>query len=166
MATDGFEEVELTGPMDRLKKEGFTVHLVAERKRLKSWNKGVWGEEFQADLQINELDPAEYDALIIPGGVINADRLRRNKDAVEKIRKFDRDRKLIAAICHGPQLLIEADLVKGKNMTSHPAVSTDMKNAGAEYKEEGVVSTSHYVTAQGPKDIEAFNESILKKLGK
>jgi protease I len=164
MATDGFEEAELTAPKKDLEKQGFTVHLVSDKTKIKSWNKGNWGSEFNADVTLENIDPDKYHALILPGGVINPDKLRRNPLAIEIIRDFDRQFKLIAAICHGPQLLIEADLVKGKSMTSHRALKTDMKNAGAMFEDSGVVKDGNYITAQGPDDIEAFTGAVIESL--
>jgi protease I len=162
MATDGFEEVELTKPKEALEDLNFTVHLISEKENIKSWNSNQWGREFTVDKQIESFNADDYDILILPGGVINADRLRRNKEVVKAIREFSKKRKTIAAICHGPQLLIEADLVKGKEMTSHRAVQTDMKNAGAKYTDKGVQTAPHFITAQGVDDIPRFVEEIKK----
>jgi protease I len=164
LATDGFEEIELTAPKEELENQGFRVHIASDKPKIKSWHKGNWGNEFQSDVLLENLNPREYHALVIPGGVINPDKLRRNALAVEIIRDFDRQHKLIAAICHGPQLLIEADLVKGKNMTSHRALKTDMKNAGAMYEDIGVIKDNNYITAQGPDDVKAFSGKIIESL--
>ena len=164
MATDGFEEIELTGPRNELEKQGLKVHIVSDKPKIKSWQKGNWGSEFHVDVLVENLNPHEYHALMIPGGVIHPDKLRRNALAVELIRDFDRQHKLIAAICHGPQLLIEADLVKGKSMTSHRALKTDMKNAGAIYEDTGVVKDNNFITARGPEDVAAFSGKIMESL--
>jgi protease I len=164
LATDGFEEIELTTPKEELENQGFRVHLVSDKLTIISWQKGDWGKEFHVDVLLENLNPRDYHALVIPGGVINPDKLRRNALAVELIRDFDRQHKLIAAICHGPQLLIEADLVKGKNMTSHRALRTDMKNAGAMYEDIGVIKDNNYITAQGPDDVMAFSGKIIESL--
>jgi protease I len=164
MATDGFEEVELTVPKEELEKQGITVHILAEGSQLKSWNKKQWGRYFNADALIDEADPAKYDALILPGGVINSDRLRRNKKAVEIVKKFDAEKKLIAAICHGPQLLIEADLVKNKKMTAHHAIKTDIINAGANYQNNSVLEENGVITAMGADDVSDFANRIIAYL--
>jgi protease I len=160
LTTDGFEEIELTAPKQELENFGVTVHIASNKENVKSWKEGNWGNDFPVNVSLDNLKADDYDALIIPGGVINADRLRRDKRAIEIIREFDKKQKLIAAICHGPQLLIEADLVKGKNMTSHSAVKTDMKNAGAIYGDHGVATDGNYITAQGVDDIPSFIKEI------
>jgi protease I len=164
LATDGFEEIELTAPKEELENQGFLVHIVSDKPEIRSWQKGDWGKEFQVDVLLENLNPRDYQALVIPGGVINPDKLRRNAHAVEIIRDFDRQHKVIAAICHGPQLLIEADLVKGRNMTSHLALKTDMKNAGAMFEDIGVIKDNNYITAQGPDDVTAFTGKIIESL--
>jgi protease I len=164
MATDGFEEIELTAPKEKLEKEGAMVSLIADKAILKSWKNHQWSKDFKVDYLLEDFRPDDYDALILPGGVINADRLRRNKKAIGIIKKFDEEGKIIAAICHGPQLLIEAGLVKGKIATSHTALKTDLINAGADFNENGVVVDKNYITAQGPKDIERFVEEIIEGL--
>ncbi|MBE0662984.1 MAG: type 1 glutamine amidotransferase [Bacteroidales bacterium] len=164
MATDGFEEVELTVPKEELEKHGFTVHILAEGSLLKSWNKKQWGRDFKSDALIDDADPSRYDALILPGGVINSDRLRRNKAAIEIVKKFNAEKKLIAAICHGPQLLIEADLVKNRKMTAHHAIKTDMINAGADYQGNSVANDNNFITAMGAEDVSNFADHIISYL--
>jgi len=164
MATDGFEEIELSAPKEKLEKEGAIVSLVADRTILKSWKNHQWSKDFKVDFLLEDFRPDDYDALILPGGVINADRLRRNKKAIDIIKEFDEEGKIIAAICHGPQLLIEAGLIKGRIATSHTALKTDMINAGADFKENRVVVDKNYITAQGPKDIDRFVEEIIEGL--
>ncbi len=164
MATNGFEEIELTAPKEELEGYGATVHIISGENKIKSWDKTNWGKEFDADKKINRTDAGDYDALILPGGVINGDKLRRDKDAIQLIKDFANKNKLIAAICHGPQLLIEADLVRGKSLTSHIAIATDMKNAGANFQESGVAEDGNFITAQGPKDINGFMKKIYEAL--
>ena len=167
IATDGFEEAELTGPLDGLKKKGASVHVLSDNKQfITSWNRKNWGKEFSPDNQIKNVSADDYHALMIPGGVINADKLRRDQDAIQLIRSFNKQGKLLAAICHGPQLLIEAGVVDGKKMTSHRALKTDMKNAGTHFIDEGVVQSENYITAQGPGDIEEFVSKIVEYLSK
>lgn len=164
MATDGFEEVELTVPKEELEKQGAIVHIIAENSRIKSWDKKQWGKDFDTNVLIDKADPGEYDALVLPGGVINSDRLRRNKAAIALVKEFNSKKKLIAAICHGPQLLIEADLVKNRVMTSHHAIKTDMINAGANYQDNRVVQDNSFITAMGAGDVSAFVNQIIAYL--
>ena len=164
IATDGFEEIELTAPKSELEYYGVKVHIVSETEKIKSWKDGHWSGDFFVDMFLDNIRVEEYGALIIPGGVINADRLRRNSKAIRIIKEFDKRKKIIAAICHGPQLLIEAGLVKGKNMTSHHAIRTDMINAGAKFMDYGVCSDGNYITAQGVDDISSFLKKIIGML--
>ncbi len=164
IATDGFEELELTEPQKKLTEQGTTVHIISEKPEIRSWTKKEWGSFYEVDYLFSEVNGSNYDALVIPGGVINADKLRRNTDAIDFIKQFDKKNKLIAAICHGPQLLIEADIVKGISMTSHRALKTDMINAGAEYIDKGVFKFWHFITAQGISDIPKFIEEIVNEL--
>ncbi len=161
LVTDGFEEIELTAPKQELEEYGATVHIISDNTRVRSWKKREWGSEFNTDRSIETAQWDEYDALILPGGVINTDRLRRNSDVVRIIKDFDNAAKLIAAICHGPQLLIEAGLVKGRNMTSHRAIATDMKNAGADYEDYGLLVDENFITARGAEDVSAFLKKII-----
>ena len=164
LATNGFEEIELTAPKDELEGYGATVHLISNEHKITSWDKTNWGTDYQVDVTLESVNVEEYDALVLPGGVINGDKLRRDENAIQFIKSIARGNKLIAAICHGPQLLIEADLVKGKALTSHPAIKTDMKNAGAEYQDSGVAVDGNFITAQGPKDIPGFMKKIYEAL--
>lgn len=161
MATDGFEEVELTVPKEELENHGATVHILGENPSIKSWHKKQWGRDFNTDAIIGQADPAKYDVLILPGGVLNSDRLRRNNEAVEFVKTFSSKNKLIAAICHGPQLLIEADLVESKKMTAHHAIKTDMINAGAIYQANRVVQDNNFITAMGAGDVPDFVNRII-----
>lgn len=164
MATDGFEEIELSLPQDKLIENGIIVHIISDNPILKSWNKKQWNKDFKVDHLIGEANAQNYDMLILPGGVLNADKLRRNDKAIEWIKEFYNKGKFIAAICHGPQLLIEADLVKGRKVTSHYAIKTDMINAGADYSDKKVISQDKFITAQGAEDTEAFTDEILSAL--
>ncbi|MFW5644939.1 MAG: DJ-1/PfpI/YhbO family deglycase/protease [Bacteroidota bacterium] len=164
LATNGFEEIELTAPKKELEGYGATVEILSNEHKIKSWDKTNWGQDFQTDKLIKHANVDDYDALILPGGVINGDKLRRDEEAVQMIKTFSMKNKLIAAICHGPQLLIEADLVNGKKLTSHPAIKTDIKNAGASYLEIGVAEDENLITAQGPNDISGFMKKIYEYL--
>ena len=164
MATDGFEEIELSLPQDKLIESGIIVHIVSDKPILKSWDKKQWYKDFKVDHLIGEANAKNYAMLLLPGGVLNADKLRRNSKAVEWIKEFKKQDKFIAAICHGPQLLIEADLVKGKKVTSHYAIKTDMINAGAAYSDKKVIRHDKFITAQGAEDTEEFTKEIISAL--
>ena len=159
----GFEEIELTSPKERLEKEGATVHVVSPSKNIKSWNEGNWNMELEADKTLDEADPADYHSLLLPGGVINPDRLRRNKDAIEFIRHFFDQGKPIAAICHGPQSLIETGALQGRTMTSFPSIKTDLKNAGVRWEDREVIVDQGLTTSRSPDDLEAFNNKMVEE---
>ena len=160
LATNGFEEIELSAPFDELSNYGATVHIVSNKPIIRSWKNKQWSNEFKTDRLLNSVDVKEYDMLILPGGVINADQLRRNEKAIDLIKNFYNANKFIAAVCHGPQLLIEADLVKERTLTAHHALKTDLKNAGANYEDFGVLRDDRIISAQGTKDV----SSLLKKI--
>jgi protease I len=164
LATNGFEEIELTGPMNELEGYGASVKLISGDDKITSWDRTNWGKEFEVDVKIEDASASDFDALIIPGGVINGDKLRRDEKAIELVKEFAEEGKLIAAICHGPWMLIEAELVNGKTLTSHRAISTDMKNAGTNYVDNGVAEEGKIITAQGPSDIPAFMKKIHESL--
>ncbi len=167
LATDGFEEVELTSPRDALKQHNATVHIVAPDEKgtgkIRSWAEKDWGREFDVDVRLAEADPDHYDALVLPGGVLNPDKLRMNGFAVEFIRTFFERGKPVAAICHGLQTLIEADVVSGRRLTSYPSVKTDLRNAGANWVDEEVVVDEGLVTSRSPKDLPAFNAKMVEE---
>lgn len=168
LATDGFEEVELTSPRKALEDSGVTCHIVAPaeegKKTIRSWQHTDWGEEFGIDQPLSSANPDHYDMLVLPGGVLNPDQLRMNKDAVDFIRNFFRKDKPVAAICHGAQTMIDAKVVEGRVMTSYPAIKTDLKNAGANWHDREVVIDRNLITSRSPRDLEAFNAEILAKL--
>ncbi|WP_373514285.1 type 1 glutamine amidotransferase domain-containing protein [Persicitalea sp.] len=163
LVTDGFEQVELTKPREMLDAQGATTHVISpQRDEVKAWNSTDWGQTVKVDVPLDSARPDYYDALLLPGGVMNPDSLRTNKDAVAFVKAFFDARKPVAAICHGPQLLIEADVVKGRKLTSYPSLQTDLKNAGAEWVNEEVVSSDGLVTSRKPDDIPAFNKAIVE----
>lgn len=164
LATNGFEEVELTKPVERLKEEGATVHIVSpEPGKIKSWREKNWGEEFEVDKTVGEADSNEYDGLLLPGGVINPDHLRRSKEAVQFVRDFFDQGKPVASICHGPQVLVEADVLDGRTLTSFHSVKTDVKNAGGNWVDEEVVVDAGLVTSRSPEDLEAFMGKMVEE---
>ena len=161
----GFEQSELVSPREALEKAGVTVDIVSpQHDEVKAWNEGDWGIRVRVDTALEDADPDDYDALILPGGVINPDHLRTNQDAIEFVKDFFRSGKPVAAICHGPQTLINAGIVTGKKMTSYPSIKQDLINAGAEWVNEEVVVDNGLVTSRSPKDLEAFNKKVLEEL--
>ncbi len=165
LATDGFEYSELTKPVDALKKEKSTVHIISIKTgSIKGWEHSNWGDTVNVDLELEKANPSDYDALILPGGVMNPDKLRMNEKAISFIKHFVDDNKPIAAICHGPWTLINAGGVKGKKMTSWPSIKIDLENAGAHWVDQEVVRDGNLITSRKPDDIPAFNAEIKKLL--
>jgi protease I len=146
---NGFEELEMTEPRKALEEAGAGTDLVSPQARqVKGWNHTDWGEQFPVDVPLSSADPEDYDALVLPGGVMNPDHLRQNTQAVDFVRAFVQSGKPIAAICHGPWTLIEAGAVKGREMTSYPSIRTDLKNAGARWVDREVVTDNGIVTSR------------------
>lgn len=164
LATHGFEEIELTGPLEELKSYGATVHIISDEPQIRAWNHGVWSNHYNTDRMLEGAGYKDYDMLILPGGVINTDKLRRKEKAMGFIREFYNTQRPIAAICHGPQLFIEAEVGKGRQMTGHRAIKKDMINAGINYKDYNVITDDNLVTAKGADDVPAFMKSILTAL--
>lgn len=163
LATDGFEESELQSPKAALEQEGATVHVISlAHGKIRSWKNGDWGDAVAVDRTVEKAMPDDYDALMIPGGVINPDKLRRSAEAVEFVHGFFRDKKPVASICHGPQLLIEADAVRERRVTSFRSIKTDLKNAGAMWQDTEVVVDNGLVTSRGPADLPAFNARMVE----
>lgn len=166
LVTDGFEQVEMTEPRRALDAAGAETTLIAPSgDTVKGWDRTDWGEEFQVDLALQDARPEEYDALLLPGGVMNPDKLRMNDGAVRFARSFFEAHKPVAAICHGPWLLVEADVVRGRKMTSYPSIQTDLRNAGAEWVDEEVVVDSGLVTSRNPDDLPAFSKKLVEEVG-
>jgi len=162
MATDRFEESELFGPKVILEQRGAEVQLASiDRNPIQATIHDDPGKTIRPDLTIAEADAGDYDALVLPGGVGNPDRLRMEKDAIALIKAFDAAGKPIAAICHGPWLLVEADLLRGKKATAWPSIRTDLKNAGAEVVDEEAVTSGNIVTSRKPADIPAFTDALI-----
>ncbi len=163
IATDGFEESELIEPRNYLDKAGAQTVLVSLKPgHIKAWKKGEWGDFLAVDKSLEEVDPSEFDALMIPGGVINPDKLRMDKKAVKFVQAFVDSHKPIAAICHGPQLLIETGIVSGRKITSWPSLRTDLINAGGDWYDTQVVVDNGLVTSRKPEDISAFSEKMIE----
>jgi len=164
LSESGFEEVELTEPVKRLKEEGATVHVISSKSgKIKAWDQDHWSIEVDVDKTIAEANADDYNGLVLPGGVINPDQLRINEDAIAFVRSFFESGKPVAAICHGPQTLINADVVKGRKLTSVKNISQDLINAGADWSDEEVVVDQGLVTSRTPKDLPAFNDKIVEE---
>lgn len=159
---DGFEEVEMTKPREALEKEGAKVELISPNSKVKSWRHTEWGREFDVDVKLEDANPDDYDALLLPGGVMNPDMLRTYEKAVQFVKKFLDEDKPSAAICHGPWTLIETGKIKNRNLTSYHSIKTDLKNAGANWQDKEVVVDGNLVTSRKPDDIPAFNEKIIR----
>ena len=165
LTESGFEEVELTSPKKALEDAGARVEIVSPQKeKVKAWAHDHWSIELPVDVNVEEADPNNYDALMIPGGVLNPDKMRMNDKCVEFAQHFLQEGKPVAAICHGPQLLIETGMLEGRNMTSYPSVKTDMINAGAIWADREVIVDNGLVTSRSPKDLEAFNKKMIEEI--
>jgi protease I len=163
LVTDGFEQTELELPRQALDAAGAETEVVSPKgPRVKGWNHTMWGDELAVDQPLDEADPKDYDALLLPGGVMNPDSLRTQPQAVAFVKAFFASGKPIAAICHGPWTLVEAGAVKGRVMTSWPSLKTDLQNAGAEWVDQEVVVDENLVTSRKPDDIPAFNREMIK----
>jgi protease I len=164
LATDGFEQVELTEPKKALEQAGATTVVIAPKSgEIKGWNRTEWGQAVKVDRTLDQVQAGEFDALLLPGGVANPDKLRANPDAVRFVKSFADAGKPIAAICHGPWTLIEVGVAKGRKMTSWPSLKTDLRNAGADWVDEEVVVDRGVVTSRKPDDIPAFNEKMIEE---
>jgi protease I len=165
LVENGFEEVELTSPKKALEEAGAVVHIVSPQKdKVKAWDHDHWSTEIPVDVQIEDADVVDYDGLVLPGGVINPDMLRTNKACVEFVQQFFQSGKTIAAICHGPQVLIETACIRGRKVTSYPSIKTDLINAGANWVDEEVVVDEGLITSRSPKDLDAFNSKLVEEL--
>lgn len=168
LATDGFEESELSRPAEALRQAGVTVHIIAPKDStddtIKAWAEDDWGDDYAIDRTLKDADTADYHALVLPGGQINPDKLRINEDAVQFVKDFVQSNKPVAAICHGPWLLAEADVLEGRKLTSFQSIKTDLQNAGAEWEDSAVVVDEHLITSRNPDDLPGFIEAIRSQL--
>ena len=161
----GFEEAELTSPKKALEQAGAEVDIVSPQpKTVKAWDHDHWSIELKVNVLIGDAKPEDYDALVIPGGVLNPDQMRLNPKCVEFARRFLEEGKPVAAICHGPQLLIETGLLNGRTMTSYHSIRTDLQNAGVDWVDKEVVVDNGLVTSRSPKDLEAFNKKMIEEI--
>jgi protease I len=164
LATDGFEQVELTSPKEALESAGATAHVIAPQgDSIQGWNHHDKGDKISVDRTLDQAKPDDYDALMLPGGPLNPDQLRMNDNAVQFVKAFFAASKPVAAICHGPWTLIEADVVKNRTMTSWPSLQTDLRNAGANWVDKEVVVDNGLVTSRNPHDLPAFNSKMVEE---
>jgi protease I len=164
LATEGVEQSELEQPREALDQAGADTDLISPKgEEIHAWNENDFGDTFEVDLSLEDARPENYDGLLLPGGVMNPDKLRLQPNAVEFVRAFFAAGKPVAAICHGPQLLIEADVVRGRKVTSYPSVKRDLMNAGANWVDEQVVVDNGLVTSRKPDDIPAFNNKMIEE---
>lgn len=165
ISENGFEETELTSPVQRLKEEGATVHIISSKEGTIKAMKGDhdWTIDVQVDKTITEVSADDYQGLLIPGGVLNPDSLRKNDEYIAFVKAFFMAGKPVAAICHGPQVLITAEVVAGRKMTSTKTIKIDLQNAGAEWYDEEVVVDQGLVTSRSPDDLPAFNDKIVEE---
>lgn len=164
LVADGFEQVELTEPRQALDEAGAETQVVSPADgKVKGWKFTDWGEEVAVDAPLDRADPEQYDALLLPGGVMNPDKLRMQPKAVQFVKSFFDAGKPVAVICHGPWTLINAGVVRGKRLTSWPALQADLENAGAQWVNEEVVVDHGLVSSRGPDDIPAFNRKMVEE---
>ncbi len=167
LATDGFEESELTQPVQALRDAGAAVEIVSQRREpiqaFKHHDKSI---KVDVDLTLDDADPARYDAVLLPGGALNADAMRTDEKAKGFVRSMDAERKPLAVICHAPWLLVSAGLAQGRTLTSWPTIADDVRNAGGQWVDREVVVDRNLVTSRGPHDIPAFNKAVSELIGR
>jgi protease I len=165
LATDGYERSELRVPLDELRKQGAEVKIASIKNgQIKSWDETDWGDSVDVDLLASDVKVEDYDAIVLPGGQINPDVLRADEDAMRVVRDFVKSGKPVAAICHAPWLLVEADALRGRKATSYPSIKTDVRNAGADWVDEEVVVDNGIITSRSPKDLPAFVAKIVEEV--
>ncbi|MGH7567293.1 MAG: type 1 glutamine amidotransferase domain-containing protein [Gemmatimonadota bacterium] len=164
LVANGFEQIEMTSPREVLEKAGAETDLISiEAHEVKGWKHTQWGDTFDIDVWIDDADSDDYDALLLPGGVMSPDKLRRNEKVQEFVRAIFEEGKPVAAICHGPWTLIDAGVAKGRRMTSYPSIQMDLKNAGVKWTDEEVVVDQGLVTSRSPDDLPAFNDKMIEE---
>ena len=165
LAADGFEESELKSPKEALEQQGWTAEIVSLKSgTIKAWAEKNWGKEYNVDKTLDEVSSSDYHALVLPGGVINPDLLRRHENAIAFVKSFFDEKKPVAAICHGPQILINAEVVDGRQLTSFMSVRKDLENAGAKWEDKEVVVDNGLVTSRTPDDLPAFNKKMVEEI--
>ncbi len=163
LATDGFEQSELTKPKQALEDAGIETTVASPNDgEIKGWDMTDWGDSVKVDKTLDQVNAADYDALLLPGGQINPDKLRMEEKAVSLVKDFADSGKPVAAICHGPWMLVEADVVKGKTVTSWPSIRTDLRNAGANVVDQEVAIDGQFITSRKPDDIPAFSKALIE----
>ncbi|MEO6584111.1 MAG: type 1 glutamine amidotransferase domain-containing protein [Ferruginibacter sp.] len=165
LTENGFEEIELTSPKAALEAAGATVHIISNNEKVKAWDHDHWSIELPVDVQLKDASFGNYDALLIPGGVINPDKMRADFAYIDFAQQFMESGKPVAAICHGPQLLIETGMLSGREMTSYPSIKTDLENAGAIWVDKEVVADNGLITSRSPGDLPAFNKKFIEEIG-
>jgi protease I len=166
LATDGFEQSELMEPRKALEAEGAATEVVSlQSGSIKGWREKNWGDEVRVDRTVESAEPGHFDALLLPGGVMNPDKLRANPAAVRFVKAFIDSGKPVAAICHGPWTLVEAGAVRGRTLTSWPSLQTDIRNAGGDWVDQEVVVDHGLVTSRKPADLPAFNRKMIEEFG-
>jgi protease I len=164
LATNGFEQVELTSPKEALEEAGMTVEIVSPQSEdIRAWNRTDWGETIKVDVPLTRADASNYDGLVLPGGVMNPDNMRRDPAVQKFVRAFFEAGKPVGAICHAAWTLIDAGVVEGRTMTSYDSIQTDLKNAGAKWVDAEVVVDAGLVTSRNPNDLPAFNDKIIEE---
>ncbi|MDQ2774477.1 MAG: type 1 glutamine amidotransferase [Acidobacteriota bacterium] len=164
LATEGFEYAELVEPRKALDAAGAKTEVVSPKEgKIRGWATDKWGDDIAVDVALNSADAANYDALLLPGGVMNPDKLRQEPRAVQFVKSFFDAHKPVAAICHGPWMLVEADVVRGRTITSWPSLKTDIRNAGGEWVDQEVVTDQGLVTSRKPADIPAFSKKMIEE---
>lgn len=165
LATDGYEQSELVQPLEKLREAGATVHVLSIKEgEIKGWDETDWGDSVKVDRLVKDANVSEYDALVLPGGQINPDVLRADETAVKFVHDFYNTKKTLAAICHGPWLLVEAGVVKGRDVTSYKSIKTDIVNAGGRWHDEEVVTDQALITSRNPNDLPAFISKIIEEV--
>jgi protease I len=164
LATDGFEQSEFTKPRQALVEAGATVQVISpDSDTIRGWDNKNWGKEFTVEARVEDVSADDYDGLMLPGGVMNPDKLRMNKQVVDFVKEFFDQGKPVAAICHAPQLLIETGALKGRKLTSYPSIRTDLENAGAQWEDSEVVVDAGLTTSRSPDDLPAFNKKMVEE---
>lgn len=164
LTENGFEQEELLSPKRAMEEAGVSVEVVSPQQEIRAWDEKDWGITMSVDKNLEEAKPEDYDGLMLPGGVLNPDQLRRNKKAVDFIRHFLEAGKPLAVICHGAQTMIETGMLSGRTMTSYPSIKTDLINAGVNWVDKEVVVDHGLVSSRSPRDLEAFNKKLLEEL--
>ena len=163
LATDGFEQSELTDPKKALEDAGIETTVASPKSgEIKGWDQTDWGNTVKVDATLDDVSANDFDALLLPGGQINPDKLRMEEKAVALVKAFAQSGKPIAAICHGPWMLVEANVVKGKTVTSWPSIRTDLRNAGANVVDQEVAIDGQFITSRKPDDIPAFSKALIE----